>query len=69
MWEQGSVQGFIIFSAQEGGVKNVFQYFTFDNVNIFLVNKMSKNETKMTQTQKKKTRNSKMTEKRPKYDL
>jgi hypothetical protein len=39
MWEQGSVQGFIIFSAQEGGVKTVFEYFTFDNVKIFLVNK------------------------------
>jgi len=40
MWEQGSVQGFIIFSApQRRDEKYVFEYFSFDNVKIFLVNK------------------------------
>jgi hypothetical protein len=35
MWEQGSVQGIVIFSApQRRGEKYVFEYFSFNNVKI-----------------------------------
>jgi hypothetical protein len=35
MWEQGSVQGFIIFSApQWQGEKNMFEYFFFSKTSV-----------------------------------
>jgi hypothetical protein len=40
IWEKGSVQGFITFSAAQRRVEiYVFEYISFDNVKIFLVNK------------------------------
>jgi hypothetical protein len=40
MWEQGSARGFIIFSAlQRQDEKYFFEYFSFHNVKILLVNK------------------------------
>jgi hypothetical protein len=36
----------------KGGVKNVFQYFSFDKATIFLVKKKSKNDKKKTQNKK-----------------
>jgi hypothetical protein len=36
MWEQGSVQGFIIFSAPQMRDENIYEYLPFDNVKVFL---------------------------------
>jgi hypothetical protein len=37
MWEQGSVQG-LSSQPHKSGMKNVFEYFSFDKVKILLVN-------------------------------
>jgi len=43
MWEQGSVQGFIIFSApQRRGEKYMFEYFFYDNEKIFATLQVSR---------------------------
>jgi hypothetical protein len=55
VWEQGSVQRYIIISApQWWGEKYVFEYFFFDNVKIFHLIKMSEMTKSYTNTKKTK---------------